>query len=516
MLRRILRPETTIFLGIWFVLMIFGRSKLFRDPGTFWHTVAGERMLSTGHFITTDPFSFTCAGKEWIAYEWLGECLMALVHRIAGLDSLLLATVSLLALFFTWIAHRLIRAGVHPLLTLLIVCIAAAGSSNHFHVRPHMATMVILGFTLGMLCDFESGRISLRRLLWLVPLFLIWANIHGGFIGGMATLLFVVTGWIVTWILWNNGPIILRRQAVLLLGITAACGLTAFINPYGAELPRTWFSIMDSSLLPKIIIEHAPLTSSPATLAAVLPAAVLYIATLTGVFPKRPRVTWLLPLVWLGLGWMRVRHASLFAVTFVVVLPDMLPHVRWIKWLSKHGSEFCNLQNPGPNPGPDKFKVGPAVIPLLLIITTLGFQIAGIRLPVLGSSWAKLDAARWPVGLIGELKSIESRVPDGTPIFNDFLYGGFIIYYAPRFRVFIDDRWELYGDRGLSRFTDAEKNPGKIDEFVEEYGLEFALVMADSNFDRYLSNSKHWSVIGRTDPAALYQRISIASKSDPH
>jgi hypothetical protein len=61
----------------------------------------------------------------------------------------------------------------------------------------------------------------------------------------------------------------------------------------------------------------------------------------------------------------------------------------------------------------------------------------------------------------------------------------------------------------------AEENPCIIDGFVEEYGLQFALVMADSNFDRYLSNSKNWSMIARTDSAALYQCNSTTSKSDP-
>ncbi len=507
MLKKTLRPETAIFTGIWFVLMVFCRSKLFRDPGTFWHTIVGERILSTGHFITTDPFSFTCAGKAWIAHQWLGECLMALVNSIAGFDGLLLATASLLAFFLTWIAHRFIKAGVHPLTAVLIVGITAAACSNHFHVRPHLATMVILGITFGMLCDFESGRIPLRKLLWLAPLFLLWANIHGGFIGGMATLLLVVGGWVVTWILWKRGPVTRWREAVFLFGITAACGLTAFINPYGAELPRTWFSIIDSPLLPQIVQEHEPLSHFPFhVILAVLPAMALYLAALAGSLPKRPKVTWLLPLAWLVLGWMHIRHVSLFAVTFAVVLPDMLPHVRWIKWLSNHGSQFCTLRNPGPDPYGGKFSVAPAVIPLLLIAATLGFQTAGVRLPVLGSSWAKLDPALWPVELTGELNNIESRLPDGAPIFNDPLYGGFLIYYAPRLRVFIDDRCELYGDSGLSRYMDAVANPSKIDEFAEEYGFQYALVKDDSSFDLYLSNSKHWSVIGRTETTALYRR----------
>ena len=46
MVKRFWRSETGFFLGIWLFLMIGGRSQLFRDPGTFWHTVVGRRMLS--------------------------------------------------------------------------------------------------------------------------------------------------------------------------------------------------------------------------------------------------------------------------------------------------------------------------------------------------------------------------------------------------------------------------------------------------------------------------------------
>ena len=57
--RRSWRPETGVFLGIWLILMIVGRSRLLRDPGTFWHTVVGQHILATGNLIRTDPFSFT-------------------------------------------------------------------------------------------------------------------------------------------------------------------------------------------------------------------------------------------------------------------------------------------------------------------------------------------------------------------------------------------------------------------------------------------------------------------------
>jgi hypothetical protein len=87
--------------------------QLFRDPGTLWHVVVGQRILSSGRFVTTDLFSYTHAGRPWIAQKWLSECAMALVHQVSQLDGLLLATATLLAALYTWAAHRLIRAGIH-------------------------------------------------------------------------------------------------------------------------------------------------------------------------------------------------------------------------------------------------------------------------------------------------------------------------------------------------------------------------------------------------------------------
>ena len=87
-----------IFFSVWLLLFMAGKSKLFRDPGTFSHTVFGEHILDTGHLIYQDSFSFTHFGEPWIAQQWLGECIMAAIQRLAGLDGLLVVTVSLIAL----------------------------------------------------------------------------------------------------------------------------------------------------------------------------------------------------------------------------------------------------------------------------------------------------------------------------------------------------------------------------------------------------------------------------------
>ncbi len=353
--KKVLLLGTGIFLFLWLLLMFAGRSNLLRDPGTFSHLVIGERILSTGHFIYNDPFSFTFSGKPWIAQQWLGECLMAVIHRIGGFDSLLLFTVTLLASLYTWLILRLMRKGMHPMLAILIIAMAMAASSFHFHVRPHLVTIIFSAVLFAVLTDFESGQIRLSRLFWLIPLFALWVNIHGGVLGGMATLAITGTGWILIRLVKKSPPLLTFQQIFSLLLLILACLSTAFVNPYGLALPKTWFLIMNSPLLPQVIQEHAPLFSS-GSFYAVLPFALLYFICLLGTLPGWPRITWLIPAVWFCLALMRVRHAPLFAVFAAIAIGDMFPHVRWVKWLSDRGSEIVKIQNTTYFQSPQKIK----------------------------------------------------------------------------------------------------------------------------------------------------------------
>jgi hypothetical protein len=110
--KHFLRAEPRFFLVIWLFFMVGGRSQMFRDPWTFWHTATGHWVFSTGQLIDTDPFSFTFAFKSWVDHEWFGECLLAFLDRIGGLDMLVLACAAILAGLCTWAAHRLQAAAL--------------------------------------------------------------------------------------------------------------------------------------------------------------------------------------------------------------------------------------------------------------------------------------------------------------------------------------------------------------------------------------------------------------------
>src|SRR5262245_45804826 len=189
------RAETGIFLALWLGLTAADPARFFQDPGTFWHVAVGRRILDAGEFIRAEPFSFTRAGEPWVATQWVGQCLMAILYAVGGFDALLLGTTVLIAGLFTWIAHRLMAAGLHWSLSMVLALGGVAVSANHFHVRPHLGTMVLFAVVFARLVDFEAGRVGVRGLFWLLPWLVLWVNVHGGYLGGLGTIGLAVAGW---------------------------------------------------------------------------------------------------------------------------------------------------------------------------------------------------------------------------------------------------------------------------------------------------------------------------------
>jgi len=157
------------------------------------------------------------------------------------------------------------------------------------------------------------------------------------------------------------------------------------------------------------------------------------------------------------------------------------------------------------------------LIPLGVVLTALVLQVAGVRVPVLGHGWATLDRRYWPVELLPELRAYEREHPDGTPVFNEMLFGGFLIYHTPRLRVFIDDRCELYGDDGLLAYAEAlERDPAQLDRWARDFGFDLALTETGSAFDRYLRQARGWALVRETPAASLYRRTASPRLDGPN
>ncbi|MCS6978010.1 MAG: hypothetical protein NZM31_13525 [Gemmatales bacterium] len=504
--RPFLRSETLVFLVLWLGLMLVGRTQLFRDPGTFWHTRVGQQILETGTFPIQDTFSFTRHGERWIAYHWLGEVGMAVVHDALGWDGLLLLLASALAALYAWVFWRLRRSGFHPLLAAVLVALVLAASVHNWHVRPHMATLFGMAITYGVLIDIDASRKPLAYLLGLIPLFVLWANVHGGVLGGWATLCLVGLGWLTAFVVRLPTPLRGYRDILILTSAIIGCGLALVVTPYGVEGIEFWLRILSLDL-GRIIQEHGPLRWLEPTGLAVLSVAVVYLLTLAGILPDWPRMTWIVPLLWLWQAYERNRHAPLFAIVALLAVAEMMPWTRWAAYLKGRGSDLLRPEAVAESDW------RAAVVPAVVVLFSLLVLGAGLRIPVVGRDWVREDPRHWPVGLLPKLVELkshdnEAESDEAVRLFNDMLYGGYLIYHVPRLRVFIDDRCELYGQKFLEEYAEAEsRHPEQIDEWSDQWQFHYALTRRGSRFDEYLqAQSRRWEKLDEDEAAVLFRR----------
>ncbi len=490
-----------MFAGGWAVLVVGGRSRLLRDPGTFWHLVVGDRILASG-LPHADWLSFTFAGKPWIAHQWLAECAMSILHRVGGFDALVVATAAALALLLAWLFHRLLRSGVTMRWALLFAALGFLGSSHHFQVRPHVVSILLFAWTYALLVDVEAGRRTLRDLLWLWPAFLVWVNSHGAVVGGLATLTVVVAAWCAAaWVGWPT-PVARPRDAAALGALVLLCCATVLLNPYGLDLIRTWGIILGSRELPRMIVEHASSLRTGAWQVFAL-GAVYGAVLVTTPIRRWTATTALLPIVWLVLALQRVRHAPLFAMAATVAVAELLPWSRATSWLRRHGVDVLDGA-----PEAARFPRACAVLAAAgVAVTVLVHQVA----PTFAV--ARLDPSYWPMGAVPSLRAAASELPSGSPVLNDMELGGFVAYHAPSLRILVDDRWELYGDAFMVESIRAA--PAWIDGWAGRDDVRIALASHGSGLDRHLRSAPGWYGVATTSTATLYRRRAWVGADAP-
>ncbi len=502
---KIFRGEVAAFFVCWLATLWVFQSRAFVDPGALWHVKVGDIILDTRHFPRTDPFTFPFEGKSWIPQHWGGEVLMALAHKAAGFDGMLLGFATLIAVFFTWIFSRLRAGGMKLPFAFAIATLTYVTAAFHFFARPHLATIGMVGLTMAWIIDFDRNRIGFARLACLVPLYIVWTNVHGGTLGGCMMLGIAAIGWGVSFLLKKSSPLKSWGSVAFLALILAGCGLSVLVNPFGLDLLRTWQRILGSTAMKEIVSEHMPLSLESTAGQVVVGFAAIYLFALAGTLPKWPRVTWLIPLVWFVLTLKGIRQGPLFVVSAVFALADLWPHSAWHRILLKAGDSLVEV--PVRRDGCQWL-----VIPVFAVILSFLLILSNVAFPLVGKGWARLEPAAVPVDLTPAVREYVRSVPPGSRIFNDANWGGYLIYHAPELKIFMDDRFELCGEDWLRAYADAmDCHPEMIDTWAEEYGFRAALITIGIDeptpAEKYLTASSRWKLVAQGKAAAFFVRV---------
>lgn len=223
-------PSLADFLFLSLIVWLFlagpnGWIGLLSDGDTGWHIRVGDWIRANGSVPQTDLFSFSKPGAPWFAWEWLSELLFSYLHSWAGLKGVVLFCGMLIPAYLLVLFRHMLWRGATSLLALLIILLISGSSAIHYLARPHLFTLLFLSIALWIL-DVDQQRPS-RRVWSLVPLTLLWANLHGGFLALIACLGAIALGRLL------NGE---RGSALRYSAVAAACLAASVVNPYGIQL----------------------------------------------------------------------------------------------------------------------------------------------------------------------------------------------------------------------------------------------------------------------------------------
>ncbi len=156
------------------------------DPDFGWHLRNGGVILDQRQFPVADEYSHTMTGYKVADSWWLGEVFIVSLHRWGGYAPLvviftLLATLALVISLSAGSGRRSVVAYT------LAALVGAILSTPMVGVRPQVFSFFFLAVVWWWVRQYlrQPRR---KSLLWLPLIFVVWANLHAGFVIGLGLL----------------------------------------------------------------------------------------------------------------------------------------------------------------------------------------------------------------------------------------------------------------------------------------------------------------------------------------
>ncbi len=198
----------------------------------YWqHLRTGALIAETGSVPRTDPYTYTVLGARWIDPHWLHQLGVYGLFSAGGHDAVVFGKLALVLAVLALLAPIGWRRA-RPAVTLLGLALLLVVASNRVMPRPELPTFVLLATQLLLLDRWLRHG---GRALWLVvPLQLVWVNLHGLFAVGLAVLALVLGGELVRPLPPFRQPVAWRRVRQL-AAVLALSALVSPLNPNGLE-----------------------------------------------------------------------------------------------------------------------------------------------------------------------------------------------------------------------------------------------------------------------------------------
>ena len=452
MSRSLFFMSAPVLYGTLFVLFLC-KAFFSLDPDFGWHISSGAYIAEHG-VPRADIYSYTAPNFPWVHHEWLADTISAWVYRHAGGFAALAVCFAALWTLAFWLVARNARYRALILLAAVVV-LPFSG------VRAITWTAVLSAVLIA------ATSSKSRRIIWGIPLLmLLWANMHGSFVVGLAYLLWLA----------------LHSRSALLAAVLVVSLCASLVNPYGVEIYTEIIRTMSDSALHSRISEWWPFQVD-------VGLGVL-VGVWAGLVFVQKQVWWrkflrfeTLLLVMAIFG---ARHTVLFVF---FTLPVLLALASQIKIPSSL------LRNHTTKRG--------SIVLVVLLYCPVGLVVMDT---FRGYTFHREDS--YPSQIAAYLRD---HPCDGNT-FAHYDFGGYLIWKVPGQKLYIDGRmpsWRTQTDDYMKTYLDVIKNPTVRSKEFARYTIRCVVWGQDADFTQDLLQSG-WH-IAQSEPTS---RIVLLTKSN--
>jgi hypothetical protein len=449
-----------------------GWTGLLADGDTGWHIRTGELILATGAAPQADPFSFTRPGERWFAWEWLADVVLAKSARIGGLRMVAAVSGVVLCLASALLLAWLLRRGAGLWVGLAVTLAAASASTIHALARPHGFSILLYTAALWLIDEDRRHR---GWAVWLlVPMAVLWANLHAGFVALIATLVLLAA-------VERS-----RRYA----GIALACAAATLVNPYGWRLHAHVVEYLRSPW----ILDHVQEFQSPNIRSENMIVFAVMLLAAAALALRAPRFEGALALLWGFAALRSARHVPFFAIAAAPVIA-----AGWAE-MWRHAEPRSPLRVWWQIGQDLSGRAATAWTPLIAISV-----IAAMAAP--SAAAIQFPPARFPA--VAVERNAAWLVPPGEMprILTSDQWADYLIYRLyPHQRVFFDGRSDFYGPAIGADYRELLDAGESWREILHRYRFTRALLPREWPLATMLASESGWRTVYQDDLAVLFAR----------
>lgn len=437
-----------VFYVLFFVILL-QHSFSYMDNDLGWHLQAGKDVYLTEEVPHLNYSNYTLYGERWVDHEWLSNLMSYFIFAKFGYVTLnvffALLFLATLWLLNNFVLQNYLKNKRDVFYLLIFDVIGYLGVMPHLGVRVQEFTMLFFVLFLIIIHKYNKTK-NYYLLLWFPALMYFWVNLHGGFLLGMVLLFFWV-GVKVLEIIFQKMPIfsflkfdsvLSFKEIAIFFSIACLTVVPTFFTPYGLEL-YSFLGDYANTFYTKIIQEWLPIYFFPFEywkFVYILLFVVLFFLALIFSWSKDFRKKYLqnkfdlwqlaCVVVFLYMAFNTRRHFPLF---FIVSFPVLVTYFNE-HWPIKMDWLFDFAKNK-------------LLISYLLLCSVLLFAILLLKTNFTNDPFSNKDFCRiFPCESVNFIKNNKELA--GKKIFNDYGWGGYMIWTWPEKQLFIDGRLPQY------------------------------------------------------------------------